>query len=242
MNWHRLYLRIFSLWAVFAPFFTYAQGVGGTRSIAGLDASGNPQTVEAALHQMSDRAAVIFIGTVAEIRRPETSSPGASIVEIHFSVEQPVRGCSGNAYTLREWGGLWNANDARFHIGQRLLLLLHAPSATGLSSPVGGMDGAIPLRASGVGVRSSDTASISAEPVADLRWIGARLARTVAYRPSKPAPTAISRSTASPLVMSATVEQTSAPSDGASRPAQEATVSTVVGMLRSWEVSHDATR
>lgn len=241
MNWRRLYLGIYTLWAVVAPLVANAQAARAT--LPGLDGSGNPLTVEAALHQMSDRAAVIFVGTVAEVRRPEANGLASGVVEIQFHVEQAIRGCSGSAYTLREWGGLWNASDARFHVGQQLLLLLHAPGATGLSSPVGGMDGAIPLRASGVGVRSSNAGSaVAAEPVADLRWIGARLARPVTYRPSIAAPKAASHSPVSPRSAVSAAEPLPAAPDAASKPAQEASVATVVGMLRSWEVSHDATR
>lgn len=246
MVWRAFYVRIFLVWAALAPWCGYAQ----TRSVAGVDAAGNPQTVEAALHQMSSQAAVIFVGTVADVRRTDGRGLGSGVVEIRFEVEQAIRGCSGGSYTLREWAGLWNANDARYHVGQRLLLLLHAPGTTGLSSPVGGLDGAIPLRASGAGVRSSDVSAAAAEPVADLRWVGAKVARTVSYRTpgASPlahaaafAPAAAAKSSIR-VAASATVTITppNAGSD-ASTPAQETAVSTVVSMIRSWGVN-DATR
>ncbi len=165
----------------------------------------------------------------------KSEGTGAGIVEVQFNVEQAIRGCSGTTFTLREWGGLWAANDTRYHVGQRLLMLLHAPAATGLSSPVGGMDGAIPLRASGAGLRSQDATSAPADTVADLRWIGARLARTVTYRTSTTPTAAVI-----PHLLSSSTEQTStsAGSADASTPAQEANISTLISMLRSWEVAH----
>ena len=79
---------------------------------------------------------------------------------------------------LREWGGLWEGTDERYRVGQRLLMLLHAPGASGLSSPVSGMDGAIPLLAG---------ASATAEPMVDLRWVAARVSRgPVRYRAETP--------------------------------------------------------
>ena len=46
---------------------------------------------------------------------------GASgVVEVEFRVDQAVRGCAaGGTYVLREWAGLWAANDARYRVGQR---------------------------------------------------------------------------------------------------------------------------
>lgn len=251
MSWRGFYLRMFWLGAVLAPWVGSAQTRGAAQLAVGSDASGNAQTIEAALHQMSSRAAVIFVGTVATVQHKQEGSAGSGVVEIRFTVEQPIRGCSGDTYTLREWAGLWSANDSRYHVGQRLLLLLHAPGPTGLSSPVSGMDGAIPLRASGAGVRSSDTSTGASEPVADLRWVGAKLARTVIYRSSAASsaavtPTALAphAATAAGLASRTIHTLADAPSETtseASTPAQEASVSTVVGMIRSWEMN-DATR
>lgn len=247
MTWRGLYLRIFSVWVALAPWGGYAQVQGRAFAAAGVDTAGNSQTVEAALHQMSGQAAVIFIGKVAKVHRSPGNGLGSGVVEIRFEVEEAIRGCSGGSYTLREWAGLWSANDARYQVGQRLLLLLHAPGATGLSSPVGGLDGAIPLRASGAGVRSSDASTGRTEPVADLRWIGAKLTRSVSYRAPKISALPIahaaisgSAATAGSLVRGATArsgEMTPADADSdSSTPAQEAAVSTIVSMIRSWEV------
>ncbi len=238
MSWKGVCLRILWLWTVFAPVCGWTQVRGRANAVAGVDAAGNPQTVEAALHLMSDQAAIIFIGTVAEIDRDTTAG---TVVEIHFTVEQAIRGCSSGAYTLREWAGLWTANDSRYRVGQRLLLLLHAPGVSGLSSPVGGLDGAIPLRASGTGITASDRTTASAEPVADLRWVGAKLARTVVYRASRPTKNATPAAPRSMATASAAMETDATTSDS-SKPAQEAAVTTVVSMIRSWEVANNATR
>lgn len=244
MTWRGIYVRIFGLWMVLAPWSGYSQMRGSAHAVAGVDAAGNSETVEAALHQMSDRAAVILVGTVREIHRSEGSGVGGGVVEVRIDVEQAIRGCSGSTYTVREWAGLWTANDARYRVGQRLLLLLHAPGVTGLTSPVGGMDGAIPLRASGAGIRPLDGSKAVAAEVADLRWIGAKLARTVSYRsPTAPptAPTA-ARARVVGAGSSSGVQAAVAGGSDASTPAQEAALSTLVGMIRSWEVGTDATR
>ena len=79
----------------------------------------------------------------------------SGVVEVEFRVDQAVRGCAaGGPYMLREWAGLWAAGNQRYRVGQRLLMMLHAPGAAGMSSPVGGMDGAIPIRRVGSAVRS----------------------------------------------------------------------------------------
>ncbi len=241
MSWRSIYVRVFWFWAVSAHIFGFAQTQSTTSGSSDVNAVNGAQTIEAALHQMSDRAAVIFIGTVENVRRAEGDGFGAGVVEIRFTVDQPIRGCFGDTYTLREWGGFWNANDSRYRVGQRLLLLLHAPGAAGLSSPVGGMDGAIPLRASGAGVRPSDAGGAPpAEQVADLRWIGAKLAHTVRYKESKPA------ANVAPRAISGTAAEGSetagmAVSDS-SVPAQETSVANLIGMMRTWEVASHATR
>src|SRR6202789_1198031 len=112
-------------------------------------ASAGHQTGTDVLHQMSDRADVIFMGQVLTVHLPEGGSPASGIVEIQFRVDEAIRGCkTGQPYVLHEWGGLWAGSNGRYRVGQRLLMLLHAPGAGGLSSPVGGLDGAIPIRQS----------------------------------------------------------------------------------------------
>ncbi len=241
MHWRSLILKVLSLWVMLAPLFGWAQIQGRAQAFSGVDAAGNAETVEAALHQMSDRAAVIFVGTVVDVRRTDATGTGAGVVEVQFTVEQAIRGCSGSSYTLREWAGLWSGTDTRYRLGQRLLLLLHAPGATGLSSPVAGMEGAIPLRASGSGVRASDgtgSSETTANLVADLRWIGAKLARKVVYR----APAASVQPGMRAMAQAQADVAVAASVEASSTPVQEASVSTVVGMLRSWEVADASAR
>ena len=134
--------------------------------------------MEDALHAMVLRAAVIFTGQVVGVRRHDGDNGATGTVEIEFAVEDPVRGVSGGTYTLHEWAGLWPAGDQPFRPGQSFLMLLHAPGASGLSSPVGGMDGAIPIRGSG----AASPATATGGRVVDLRWIQTRTVRPVSYR------------------------------------------------------------
>ena len=104
-------------------------------------ASSTPATLEAALRALADQADVIFTGEVVSI------DSRADAVEVRWQVEAAVRGAAaGQVYVLREWVGLWQSDSTRYVKGQRALLLLHAPSAAGYASPVGGSDGVIALR------------------------------------------------------------------------------------------------
>lgn len=90
------------------------------------------------LSEITHRAGMIFVGRVLKIEpvRVAASDEVAS-VQITFQVEQGVRGArSGETLSFREWAGLWTAGP-RYRIGQRLMLFLYAPSALGLTSPVG---------------------------------------------------------------------------------------------------------
>jgi hypothetical protein len=208
-----------------------------------------PQTVVDILHQFSDKADVIFAGQVLAIRRPNDG-----VVEVEFRVDQAIRGCTaGTPYVLREWAGLWAGDNQRYRVGQRLLMLLHAPSAAGMSSPIDGLDGAIPIRQSGAAMApGDDLATPSQPPYVDLRWLGARLQRSVSYR-SEPAPAVkpvdmqtpsfgeemprmgTSRSVRG-LAAINPVSDNASGSD-ASVPAQQASVNAVIDMLSSWQNS-----
>jgi hypothetical protein len=211
--------------------------------------STTPQTVVDVLHQLSDKADVIFAGQVVAIRRPD-----ASVVEVEFRVDQAILGCTvGTPYILREWAGLWEGETQRYRVGQNLLMLLHAPSAAGISSPVGGLDGAIPIRQGG-GAASplADGATPRQPPFVDLRWLGAKLPRSVSYRNeaatvTKPgnlsAPirsqlrTTASAAASGSVTNAAPITQMAgnAGSNASSVPAQQASVNAVMGMLTSWQ-------
>jgi hypothetical protein len=209
------------------------------------------QTVVDILHQLADRADVIFAGQVLAMR------PNASVVEVEFRVDQAIRGCTaGTPYILREWVGLWAGDNQRYRVGQRLLMLLHAPSAAGMSSPIGGLDGAIPIRQGGAAMAAGDDAATPPQPpYVDLRWLGARLPHAVSYQ-SEPAPAAkpvdpqpqffgqpaargIASSSISGLVATKPVFNKVSASE-ASVPAQQASVDAVVDMLSAWQKAQHA--
>jgi hypothetical protein len=219
-----------------------------------VTSSAGSQTVTDVLHQMSDRADVIFMGQVLAVRLPGGGGPASGIVEVDFRVDQAIRGCrAGGPYVLREWGGLWAGSSQRYRVGQRLLMLLHAPSAGGMSSPVGGLDGAIPIRQSTrVGAVAESATAPPSLPFVDLRWLGARLSRTVAYRsePVRPANTFPQSGATQQQVVTAG----SAVNDvsmiqplgysgvaDASIPAQQASVDVVLGLLHSWQKAQHVT-
>jgi hypothetical protein len=213
--------------------------------VASAVSPARPQTVVDILHQLSDKADVVFAGQVVAIRHPDD----ANWVEVEFRVDQAIRGCSvGTPYILREWAGLWTAGNQRYRVGQRLLMLLHAPSAAGISSPVGGLDGAIPIRLGGTAAQLASSSTVPQRPFVDLRWLGARLPHAVSYRsepahaakldglPSLVQPTA--HVAASSSVISAapiTAMLGNANASDASVPAQQASVDAVIGMLALWQ-------
>lgn len=176
-------LKIWVVLLVVAPGCGWSQVKARPMAFAGIDATGCPTTVEAALRAMMAQADVVFVGSVTDVRRVagDGFAAAAGVVEISFQVEQGIRGVDGGSYTLREWGGLWAGGVKRYAVGSRLLMLLHAPGVTGMSSPVGGMDGAIPVKGSSPLVGAEDRTVAENVPVADLRWLQAKLARPVAY-------------------------------------------------------------
>ena len=167
------------------------QGVGAQlrarpMAYAGVDALGDVTTLPAALRTMAEQADVVFLGTVEGVARVggeggDGGLQSGGAVEVRFRVEQAVRGVSGASYTMRECGGLWPAGERRYTVGERRLMLLHRPSALGLSSPVGGMEGAIPVRGDAARVGEASATTAKAQGVADLRWIAAKLVRPVRY-------------------------------------------------------------
>lgn len=210
----------------------------------------SPQTVEDVLHQMADQADVIFVGEVVAIRPHEGGGVASGFVEVDFRVNQAIRGSvSGGTYTLREWAGLWSGNASRYQIGQRLLMLLHAPGASGLSSPVGGIDGAIPIRGGGTLALAN---AATPTPVVDLRWLGVRLPQSTSYKISPtlpPTPLTLSQQMATKSVRNPAQVSLTDPiaseddtSSRASVPVQQASVDTVVKLLASWKKAADDVR
>jgi len=202
-----------------------------------------PANTSDALHAMSRLAGVIFTGQVVSLRRNDGGNDASGVVEIDFAVEDAVRGVSGSVYTVREWAGLWRAGDQPFRVGQRYLMLLHAPSATGLSSPVGGQDGAIPIRGSvqtpGSGPAESIVRSIT-EPAAasalpesctvDLRWVATRVVQPLPYA---------SQSAVNPTGLTVPVVADALGLQPVSI-SQTNSYSSVLAMLRGWEKTDHA--
>jgi hypothetical protein len=219
--------------------------------------SAESPTVTDVLHQMSDRADVVFMGQVLAVHFAAGASPASGIVEIQFRVDQAIRGCkTGEPYVLREWGGLWAGGTGRYRVGQRLLMFLHAPSAGGFSSPVDGLDGAIPIRQSAMGAPQGENATASPTlPFVDLRWLGARLPRAVSYRSEAVRPANVfpqmvptqqrvgkvvaSGSGIGDVSMILPIGYASAAD--ASIPAQQASVDVVLGLLASWQKAEHGT-
>jgi hypothetical protein len=118
-------------------------------------------SVGGALRSLASRAGLVFVGQVNRIERK------GGVVEITFAVDKVVLGDVGSTYTLREWGGLWVAGEQRYQPGQRAMVFLHGVSAAGLSSPVDGMEGVVPLVPMGA----------DAAPLLDVRRLAARVQR-----------------------------------------------------------------
>lgn len=209
-----------------------------------------PQTVEEALHQISNQADVIFAGHVIAIRPHNKEAVTSGYIQIDFGVDQGIRGCvSGETYTLREWAGLWAGNPDRYQVGRRLLMMLRAPGASGMSSPVGGMDGAIPIRGGGAPSLLSGPSTLSQISVVDLRWIGAKLLHPMSYMlqtPLQPTPLGLSQQAlprTKNLIADLIITTESDSSGRASTPVHQASVDTVVRLLTSWQkASHDGLR
>ena len=125
------------------------------------------------LAEMATHAGVIFSGEVVSVARHDQQG----FVEIRFQVDAAVRGCvAGGPYTVREWAGRWVGHSERYRVGQRLLMLLTPPGPAGLSAPVYGTDGAIPVVAGATGTLGD--VGVAAQTIVDLRLLAARVAAT----------------------------------------------------------------
>jgi hypothetical protein len=120
-------------------------------------------SVGGALRSLSARAGVVFVGQVTSAERE------GGVFEVRFSVQQVVQGQVGATYAVREWAGLWAGGQQRYVVGQRAMWFFHAPNAAGLSSPVDGMEGIVPLVPMGA----------DAVPLLDVRRLATRVQRAV---------------------------------------------------------------
>ncbi len=250
MTWRVILLGALRAWLLCASWMGFAQGT----------APGQPAlSVEDSLHTMSARAGIVFIGTVLRVtHKGGADGASAGVVEVDFEVIQAVRGCtSGSVYTLHEWGGLWAPNQFRYQVGETKLMLLHAPGASGMSSPVDGTDGAIPVRGNSAS-QPADASTSAGEPIVDLRWVAAKVARPVVSATAQPSPhppTPIvdggreqvqgSQSTNSRTPRSMALHSTADAGAGiasVSVDTQQASVSTVLHLIASWQEGTNASR
>lgn len=143
-------------------------------------AFGIPATADDLIRQMSQSAGIIFVGEVVAVRRPAGFAGSAQdaaegVIEVDFLVGQAIRGASPHSiYTLREWSGLWTGDADRYRAGRRLLMMLRPPDAAGLTSPVHGFEGAIPLRGTGAAPGPYEVSSTAAQWMVDVRWLQAQ--------------------------------------------------------------------
>lgn len=159
------------------------RGMAAFLCLAAFGEAQVPTATAVELQQMASHAGVIFTGEVVAVTRQDA----AGYVDVRFHLEAGVRGCPQTGfYVLREWAGLWSGQSDRYRVGQRRLMLLNARSPAGMSSPVGGMDGAIPLLPAGVapianvaGNAPADAALAPSDLTVDLRWIQARSQRAI---------------------------------------------------------------
>ena len=163
-----------------------AAGIGEPAGLS-LASQSVPTAADAVITDMARVAGVIFAGWVTAIRRPAgaarpNENAAEGFVEVDFRVEEAVRGPASNStFTLREWSGLWSASggNERYRIGQHLLVFLYEPDIYGLSSPVHGRDGAVPLRGSGIAPGPDSTTIAAGEWMVDLRWVQAEAVKAV---------------------------------------------------------------
>ena len=135
----------------------------GPEEMQAADQASASTGVGEVLHDLAARAGVVFVGRVESIEIK------GGVTEVAFSVQKPVIGEVGTTYTVREWGGRWAGGQEHYRIGQRALIFLYAPNEAGLSSPVDGMAGVVPVIPMGA----------DADPMIDVRWLETRVERPV---------------------------------------------------------------
>jgi hypothetical protein len=101
-------------------------------------------------------------------------------------------------------------------------MMLHPPGPTGFTSPVGGMNGALPIHAQ-ANPSLVSAATASAPLTVDLRWVATRLLHRTAL------------SSTQGIATASTLETVSNLPDDLQDPPQQAPVAEIVGMLGSWQ-------
>jgi hypothetical protein len=98
------------------------------------------RTVLRGLDQLTQEADVIVRGSVSSARvEPHPLLNNLTTVVVTFQVDETLKGAPRKTLQFRQY--IWDIRDrldaASYHKGEELLLLLNAPSAYGLRSPVG---------------------------------------------------------------------------------------------------------
>lgn len=150
----RTFLRLLAL---YTALLAAVSGAGAAAQSPSLE-----QGIAAELQSLASHAGTIFVGQITSIDRK------GGVVEVTFRVDQPVHGATQRNFVLREWAGLWPQGHVRYAVGQRVLAFLHTNGAAGLSSPVHGLEGLVP-----VVVQGRD-----ASPLIDVRRLAAAVIRT----------------------------------------------------------------
>lgn len=98
------------------------------------------------------QSGVIFDGTVTTVECEVGKNKLPQTYRVRFQVKQGVRGVGeASTFVLREWAGLWTAGrPPRYWVGERVVLFLYPPSRAGLTSPVGGTKGKLPVVADAI--------------------------------------------------------------------------------------------
>ena len=109
-----------------------------------------PAPLPIQLQRIASGAGTIFSGRVVSVVPASVAHPErVATVTVTFKVENAVRAVkAGQIYSFREWAGLWSAGE-RYRVGQHLMLFLYPPGRLGLTSPVGGRSGVLPVDSKG---------------------------------------------------------------------------------------------
>lgn len=108
---------------------------------------------------------MIFAGTVLSAAHQshvtDRSAQGTPVAELDFRVDEPIAGTGvarGETLQIHEWLGALSMHRPMLP-GQRFLVFLYPLSRLGLTSPVGGSNGEVPLDSSGKNVSSKHFAN-----------------------------------------------------------------------------------
>ena len=99
---------------------------------------------------LSRAAGMVFSGTVLRVEAvPAATDRAIPAIQIKFRVDRAIVGVrQGQILTIHEWIGAWSSHRP-MQVGKHMLLFLYRPSRLGLTSPVGGRLGQIPIDGKG---------------------------------------------------------------------------------------------